>query len=102
MIEKVAPATIVELTAISRDCSTLYFGIGTFEDSELLGYIAANLGPRELLVVVEDSAGCLAEIEAPEQLPAIGAWCSKGALIDFGYNLEGVADLMKDARRFAT
>jgi hypothetical protein len=98
-IPRVAPKTIYELAALSADTSTLYFGVGTADGDELLRLTAASLNDSEALISIEDGAGCLGQVEEPEQTPAIGAWCSKGCLVDYAFDAKGIAELMQDARR---
>jgi hypothetical protein len=99
-VERANPSTLAELAAMSADKNVLYFGVGTTEGDELLRFTAANLTAGERLITIDTSAGCQGEIESPEQTPAIGAWISKGALIGYAYNSQGIVELMKDARRF--
>jgi hypothetical protein len=100
MIERIAPATLAELASMCFDTSVLYFGVGTPEGDDLLNFVEANLASDELLVAIDNRAGCLAEIESPENIPAIGAWRSKGVLVGYEYDTQGIAELMEEARRF--
>ncbi|HEX6960670.1 MAG TPA: hypothetical protein VF175_02295 [Lacipirellula sp.] len=101
-VKHATPATVEELAAMSSNTNMLYFGIGTVEGDDLLRFTAANLSAGESLVAIDGGAGCLAEMELPERTPAIGAWCSIGALIGYEYDSQGVAELMEEARRFVS
>lgn len=99
-IEEVAPRTVHKLAALSNNTTTLYFGVGASEADELLRYVAARLSANEALVIIAEGAGCLSEIEAPEHTPAIGAQSSVGCIIDYGYDLQSLDELLIEARRW--
>ena len=101
IIERKAPATVVELAAMSATSSVLYFGVGTTEATELLDVAAAHLRPTESLIIIEPGAGCFDEIGPPDQTPALGAWSSMGVWIGYEYHPQAIAEFMKEARRFA-
>lgn len=101
MLDIVSPTTIEEFAATCGAHRTVYFAIGTGGDHVLLMSASSRLQNGEWLVLLDEAAGCVHEMAAPERLPAIGAWSSKGTIVGYEYTPDAIDSLMFEARKFS-
>lgn len=100
MLERVSPSTLAALAFDFRHYSLTYFGVGIDESHPLVHAVTSRLRSDETLVVIEEHAGVLNEIETPEGPSWICVWCNAGCLIDCTTTPESIPELMDEARQF--